>query len=70
MRLPDHLTFVEHDGEMISGTGPYVIHLRDSRDGKVYHIPIAVSPRENTVKYFLDEFAKQLKEQLNENLKY
>ena len=68
MKLPDYLKFVERDGLMIHGNGPYTIYLQDTRDGKVHKIEIAAPTRENTVKYFLDEFAKQLKEQLGEDL--
>ena len=67
-RLPENLEFVMHDGEMIQGTGPYTVFLRDSTTGKKHRL-ILRSPEGGTVKEFMAEFEKALKDQLNVTLK-
>lgn len=67
-RLPEHLEFVMHDGEMIHGNGPYTVYLKDSNTKKVHRL-ILRSPEGGSVKEFMNEFERALKEQLNVTLR-
>lgn len=67
-RLPEHLEFVMHDGEMIHGTGPYTVFLLDKQTGKKHRL-ILRSPEGGTVAEFMTEFERALKDQLGVSLK-
>lgn len=67
-RLPEHLEFVMHDGEMIKGTGPYTVFLLDRTTGKKHRLVLR-TPEHGTVSEFMAEFERALKDQLNVSLR-
>jgi hypothetical protein len=65
MKLPEHLEIMtDEKGIRIYGFGPYLVYVRDNRDGQIYPITLPASPPEvvRQSEFFMAEFEKELKE--------
>lgn len=71
MKLPRHLKFVEYNEQAIlEEESQYTLYLLNKITGQIHPIVIPTPKpyQERLVDYFVREFERALKEQLNENI--